>query len=43
VDLLVVTDRPGSKRQQAVEIDLALADIGVAKDVVVIGVRPTVA
>jgi predicted nucleotidyltransferase len=37
VDLLVVTDRPGSKRQQAVAIDLALADIHVAKDVVVVG------
>jgi predicted nucleotidyltransferase len=37
VDLLVVTDRPGSKRQQAVAIDLALADIRVAKDVVVVG------
>jgi hypothetical protein len=37
VDLLVVTDRPGSKRQQAVAIDLALADIRIAKDVVVVG------
>ena len=37
VDLLVVTDRPGSKRKQAVAIDLALADIRVAKDVVVVG------
>jgi predicted nucleotidyltransferase len=37
VDLLVVTDRPGSKRQQAVAIDLALADIRVAKDVLVVG------
>ena len=36
VDLLVVTDRPGSKRQQAVAIDLALADIRVAKDVLVV-------
>jgi len=35
VDLLVVTDRPGSKRRQAVAIDLALADISVAKDVVI--------
>jgi predicted nucleotidyltransferase len=37
VDLLVVTDRPGSRRKQAVAIDLALADIRVAKDVVVGG------
>jgi predicted nucleotidyltransferase len=37
VDLLVVTDRPGSRRQQAVAIDLALADIPVAKDVLVVG------
>ena len=37
VDLLVVTDRPGSRRKQAVAIDLALADIRVAKDVVVVG------
>lgn len=37
VDLLVVTDRPGSKRQQAVAIDLALADIRVSKDVIVLG------
>ncbi len=37
VDLLVVTDRPGSKRQLAVAIDLALADIRVAKDVLVVG------
>jgi predicted nucleotidyltransferase len=37
VDLLVVTDRPGSKRQQAVAIDLAVADIRVAKDIVVVG------
>jgi predicted nucleotidyltransferase len=39
VDLLVVTDRPGSKRRQAVAIDLALADIRVAKDVVVVDVE----
>jgi predicted nucleotidyltransferase len=39
VDLLVVTDRPGSRRQQAVAIDLALADILVAKDVLVVGVE----
>jgi predicted nucleotidyltransferase len=39
VDLLVVTDRPGSRRQQAVAIDLALADIRVAKDVLVVGVE----
>jgi hypothetical protein len=37
VDVLVVTDRPGSRRQQAVAIDLALADIRVAKDVLVVG------
>jgi len=37
VNLLVVTDRPGSRRQQAVAIDLALADIRVAKDVLVVG------
>ena len=37
VDLLVVTDRPGSRRKQAVAIDLALADIRVAKDVLVVG------
>ncbi len=39
VDLLVVTDRPGSRRQQAVAIDLALADIRIPKDVVVVGVE----
>lgn len=39
VDLLVVTDHPGSKRKQAVAIDLALADIRVAKDVIVVGVE----
>jgi len=33
VDILVVTDRPGSRRQPAVAIDLALADIRVARDV----------
>jgi predicted nucleotidyltransferase len=37
VDLLVVTDHPGSRRRQAVAIDIALADIRVAKDVVVVG------
>jgi uncharacterized protein len=37
VDLLVVTDRPGSRRQQAIAIDLELADIRVAKDVLVVG------
>jgi predicted nucleotidyltransferase len=36
VDLMIVTDRPGSKRGQAVAIDLALADIRVAKDVLVV-------
>ena len=39
VDLVVVTDRPGSRRQQAVAIDLALADIRVAKDVLVVGLE----
>jgi predicted nucleotidyltransferase len=39
LDLLVVTDRPGSRRQQAVAIDLALADIRVAKDVLVVGME----
>ena len=39
VDLLVVTDRPGSRRQQAIAIDLALADIRVAKDVLVVGME----
>jgi predicted nucleotidyltransferase len=39
VDLLVVTDRPGSHRQQAIAIDLALADIRVAKDVLVVGME----
>lgn len=39
LDVLVVTDRPGSRRQQAVAIDLALADIRIAKDVVVVGVE----
>ena len=39
VDLLVVTDRPGSKRKQAVAIDLAVADIRIAKDIVVVGVE----
>lgn len=37
VDLLVVTDQPGSRRQQAVAIDLALADIPVAKDILAVG------
>jgi uncharacterized protein len=36
VDLLVVSDHPGSKRRQAIAIDLALADIHVAKDVIVV-------
>jgi predicted nucleotidyltransferase len=39
VDLLVVTDRPGSCRKQAIAIDLALADIRVAKDVLVVGME----
>jgi predicted nucleotidyltransferase len=37
VDLLVVIDRTGSRRKLAVAIDLALADIRVAKDVLVVG------
>jgi uncharacterized protein len=37
VDLLVVTDHPGSRREQAVAIDLALADLRVAKDILVVG------
>ncbi len=36
VDLLVVMPVTGSKRQQAVEIDLALADVGMSKDVLVV-------
>jgi predicted nucleotidyltransferase len=36
LDLIVVTDRPGSRRKQAVAIDLALADIRVAKDILVV-------
>jgi predicted nucleotidyltransferase len=39
VDLLVVTDRPGSRRQLAIAIDLALADIRVAKDILVVGIE----
>jgi predicted nucleotidyltransferase len=39
VDLLVVTDRPGPRREQAIAIDLALADIRVAKDVLVVGME----
>lgn len=35
VDLLVVMEVSGGKRQQAVEIDLALADVGLPKDVIV--------
>lgn len=38
VDLLVVMDVKGSKRRKAVEIGVALRDIDVAKDVIV--VRP---
>lgn len=38
VDLLVVMDVPGSKREKAVDIGVALHDIPVAKDVIV--VRP---
>ena len=39
VDLLVVTDRPGSRRLQAAAIDVALADISVGKDILVIGME----
>ena len=35
VDLLVVMEVSGSKRERAVEIDLALADIVIPKDVIV--------
>jgi predicted nucleotidyltransferase len=36
VDLLVVMEVSGSKRKRAVEIDLALADIVIPKDVIVV-------
>ncbi len=36
VDLLVVMDVDGSRRKRAVEIDLALADVDVPKDVIVV-------
>lgn len=36
VDLLVVMRVPGRKRTQAVEIEVALADIGLPKDVIVV-------
>jgi len=36
VDLLVVMKVLGSKRKQAIEIDMALADMGLPKDVVVV-------
>ena len=36
VDLLVVMTVSGSKREQAVELEIALADVGVAKDVIVV-------
>ena len=35
-DLLVVMSVSGSKRRKAVEIDLALAEIGMPKDVIVV-------
>jgi predicted nucleotidyltransferase len=35
-DLLVVMKVSGSKREKAVEIDLALAEIGLPKDVIVV-------
>jgi predicted nucleotidyltransferase len=35
-DLLVVMPVSGSKRRKAVEIDLALAEIGMPKDVIVV-------
>ena len=35
-DLLVVMPVPGSKRRQAAKIDLALAGIGMAKDIIVV-------
>lgn len=36
VDLLVVMEVSGSKRQKAIEIDSALFEIGVPKDVIVV-------
>jgi predicted nucleotidyltransferase len=36
VDLLVVMKVLGSKRKQAIEIDMTLADMGLPKDVVVV-------
>ncbi|MGQ0664352.1 MAG: nucleotidyltransferase domain-containing protein [Pseudomonadota bacterium] len=36
VDLLVVMRIPGSKRRQAIELEIALADVGVPKDVIVV-------
>jgi predicted nucleotidyltransferase len=36
VDLLVVMPVTGSKREQAIEVDLALAGMGLPKDVVVV-------
>lgn len=36
VDLLVVMKVLGGKRQQAMEIDMALADVGLPKDVIVV-------
>ena len=35
VDLLVVMEVSGGKRQQAIEIDMVLADVGLPKDVIV--------
>ena len=36
VDLLVVMRISGSKRKKAIEIDLALTDMGIPKDVIVV-------
>ena len=36
VDLLVVMAVSGSKRKQAVELEVALADVGMPKDVIVV-------
>ncbi len=36
VDLLIVMDVDGSRREKAVEIDMALAGMGVPKDVVIV-------
>lgn len=36
VDLLIVMDRAGSKREMAIAIDMAVANIDVPKDIIVI-------